>query len=785
MKKYDLSDFPPLFEGAKIVRLNDLLASDNTRLRRLFLQYVRDGVELHGKIEELDERPIFRMDHFFIWLFPKSEQFLLSYLNMGKSTGFPSYPPDRVFPKFEPDSDYLYKHIKREIERGKYTCNEENQKGVSGIRIIGNYPYGSLDYGFIPYTWDSLTEKLETIEPYRYIIPEYDIPNLHSAFLPIEYKEIGKNQLLDSVFDTLPTHAIIDKTICGCGATWLEIHSERNSIIIEPNVPVIIGKAQQHPHLIGVYGETLKARDIARKIQDQSGFVKIMTTPDSYPKVVQALKYLKIPYLKDYFLLFDECEKIISDIDYRQNIALPVDDFFKFQNKAMVSATPIVIDDPRFQAQQFKVVKIKPTFDYKQLLELKPTNNVNVMVKKTLKGLGEDCTICFFYNSIQGIKELIELLEIEDSSHIYCSTDAKKELVKDKYPYVFDSVTNEDGKTILNRYNFFTSRFYSAVDIELPYKPIVIMITQVYKNMADKTPYSLIDPETEAIQITGRFRNGIERLIHITNTNEEMGFYPQESLKQFLEEKHEGFLQLLALQKQVESDGERQILAEAVGRTDYFQQGFATLKGKINYFRYNNAYLDERLKMLYRYSAPLHKAYNRSGAFTIFSEAVYAASTDQERKVLNNRNNSKSKRITLLSEIVNRTFNSSDRFDHQFLEELKQEYALYIEAVTLIGLRKIKALEFKDSDVQAEVNRVKFVKQLRSNKVKDAVYKEFKENTIYTTKHIKEQLKLIFEECKLVLHRQPQGKDISFYFEAETANTKESRGWKLLKKLPD
>ena len=53
----------------------------------------------------------------------------------------------------------------------------------------------------------------------------------------------------------------------------------------------------------------------------------------------------------------------------------------------------------------------------------------------------------------------------------------------------------------LNRYNFFTSRFYSAVDIVLEEKPVVIMISQVHKTVKGKTPYSLIDPETEAIQI--------------------------------------------------------------------------------------------------------------------------------------------------------------------------------------------------------------------------------------------------------------------------------------------
>ena len=37
----------------------------------------------------------------------------------------------------------------------------------------------------------------------------------------------------------IPTNVILDKTLTGVGATYCEIHSKRNSIIIEPNVPVI------------------------------------------------------------------------------------------------------------------------------------------------------------------------------------------------------------------------------------------------------------------------------------------------------------------------------------------------------------------------------------------------------------------------------------------------------------------------------------------------------------------------------------------------------------------
>ncbi len=38
--------------------------------------------------------------------------------------------------------------------------------------------------------------------------------------------------------ENIPTNVILDKTLTGVGATYCEIHAKRNSIIIEPNVPV-------------------------------------------------------------------------------------------------------------------------------------------------------------------------------------------------------------------------------------------------------------------------------------------------------------------------------------------------------------------------------------------------------------------------------------------------------------------------------------------------------------------------------------------------------------------
>ena len=58
----------------------------------------------------------------------------------------------------------------------------------------------------------------------------------------------GQPQRLNQVLPEIPTNVILNKTITGIGATYTEIKAQRNSIIVEPNRPVIYGKERQEKH---------------------------------------------------------------------------------------------------------------------------------------------------------------------------------------------------------------------------------------------------------------------------------------------------------------------------------------------------------------------------------------------------------------------------------------------------------------------------------------------------------------------------------------------------------
>lgn len=59
-------------------------------------------------------------------------------------------------------------------------------------------------------------------------------------------------KFLSDVIDTIPANCLFDKGITGCGGTTLEIKSKRNSLILVPNVNLILNKIEAHENLIGV-----------------------------------------------------------------------------------------------------------------------------------------------------------------------------------------------------------------------------------------------------------------------------------------------------------------------------------------------------------------------------------------------------------------------------------------------------------------------------------------------------------------------------------------------------
>ena len=433
--------------------------------------------------------------------------------------------------------------------------------------------------------------------------------------IPIQQGQWLSKTLKLQGYVNIPTNVILNKTVTGIGATTLEIEAKRHSIIIEPNVPVILGKTKNKPELFAVWEYSTKAK-IKKYFKDRTvQYKKLLTTPEGFKKITDVCKRkdVNIDIYNYFFCLFDECEKIVQDIDFRDKIIQPINDFFLFKNKAFVSATPVKMTHPEFNNQGFKILKVKPQYNYKKDLNLIITDCYEIEVIKKFNELKDSNCVCIFLNKTDSIEKLINTLKIANESKIFCSDKSVKKLKNIGYNNVFDQIDLP-----LKKYNFFTCRFFSAVDIEIRQKPDILLLT----NLNDAY-HTMIDPFTEAIQISGRFRNKYHNgqlpfnsLTHITNLNPDMQVKYSKDVNTMVRTWEQTY-KYINNRLQNETD----IVAKQTLKKELQKVGYADLldeKGNFNYFSLDNLHNEERVKRYYNdFNNWLVRAYRYTGHFIV------------------------------------------------------------------------------------------------------------------------------------------------------------------------
>lgn len=596
---------------------------------------------------------------------------------------------------------------------------------------------------------------------------------MNTQIIQINKNENGKIQYLTEVLPMIPTNTILYKTLTGLGATYGELKANRNSIIIEPNVPVIVGKCNDPKHkednLFGVY-EGVYTEDVIKYLEKSADKrTKILTTPESFQKVKDAFELMDMDIYGTCFLLFDECHKIVKDADYRSDITLPFDDFFLFNEKALVSATPISFSDPRFEMQKFQIIRIEPAFEYKLPVSLIHTNNVLEQLKRTLDKL--DATdICLFVNSTDMIYSFIKQLDIENESTVFCAKKSVEKLKNKKFKHAFE----QWSKSKMKKYNFFTSRFYNALDIELEIKPTVIMISDVYFS-----EYSMIDPHTDAIQAIGRFRNGVNRVCHIFNTNPNLPVRTEEEIGIYLQVSKEVYDKIKTFYDCATSEEARNAYHGILKVLPFNQM--LNKDGKENFFAIDN-YVDEALlKSSYNAQEKLIASYRSNRLFDLDVESAYFPFGDFERLKKESKYASlKDKRKEVVRQLELLKGDDETEMIRNYKEDLRKADSFIYGAYEEIGKEMIESLDYS-------VKRIKEAMILKQNREKtegtefiQLIKNSFKVGQKYTKKYIKEELTRIYALTGVTPQKTITGQSIKEFFHVKEINTGGSRKFLLV-----
>lgn len=513
---------------------------------------------------------------------------------------------------------------------------------------------------------------------------------MNTTYINIEKKN-GKTQYLTEVLPKIPTNTILYKKLTGLGATYGELKADRDSIILEPNVPVIKGKCKDPKHakdnLMGVY-ENVTVDSIVKYLQAcKEKHIKLLSTPESFSKIKAAFEEIDRDIYSTCYLLFDECHKIVKDVDYRENITLPFDDFFMFENKGLVSATPLDFTDPRFFKQKFQIMEVQPNFEYAQPLNLYHTNNVLQELKKRIGNIEKP--IFLFINSTETIYSIMDKLDILEQSTVFCAYNSVKNL-KDKK---FSQVYSDWDAAKMNKYNFLTSRFFNALDIELDFQPEVFIVTDV--TMATQ---SIIDPFTDTIQIIGRFRNGIASASHITNTDYKFKVRSKAQLQFRINVFEENYKMLKAYYYNATSDELRDAVKAILN--NHPLTPLLNTDGTKNWFKIDNYLAENLVQGYYNSFDELVKNYKRCESFKLNYESQAYKLSDTERLKRENKSLSiKAKRREIVEQLeILKGDETSIAMEHK--RELIRTDAFIVQAYDELGKAKIEELKYSQSSIR-------------------------------------------------------------------------------------
>ncbi len=597
----------------------------------------------------------------------------------------------------------------------------------------------------------------------------------------------GSIPYLSSIIEEIPTNTIICKTLTGLGATYSECKAKRHSIIIEPNLPVIIGKCNSEVHkedgLFGVYKGVRKdhiSYYINNQIQDGK-YIKIMTTPESFMRVQMAIHECDMDIMTDFFLLFDECHKVIQDNDYRNTVTLPFDTFFSCENKALVSATPLEFSDPRFEVNGFTEIVVEPDFDYSQEVKLVMTDNICVATQVALdikvdeelvnarnslypeKGR-EDAVYFIFCNSLCFIKSAIRELGIQNESKIYCSHNSCEDLSRNGYTNYSENWDSQYAK-----YNFFTSRFYNAFDIELDIKPNVIMVSD-----GTICVPSLLAPATDVRQIIGRFRNGVDSVVHVFTINLDFPSRTRKDIKEYVDSQQMIYLDIHTRWENATTQESANAFCDACeSMLPHCWHKWVDDVVYENSFAIDNYIEDQYLISTYSDLDWFLREYEKEKGIKIaflmpiFKKDPYKI---QKNKTLNEHRKEIVEQLALLGDC-------ESEFDRRVKEDLRNVDSFIVEAYELLGRETIEKLQYSRKKINEAMILAHAEERLRGDEILRCIRNSFIVGQWYSVDFIKKELKRIYKLFNIVSPKAITSRSIKDFFIVKESKRKNVRGY--------
>jgi hypothetical protein len=326
-------------------------------------------------------------------------------------------------------------------------------------------------------------------------------------------------------------NGVLKKKYTGLGATTCELNAPRNSILVFPYLLLAKEKADKSPDYFffktvdsKIDNKKCNFEELRNYINKKKTAQKICLVVDNIEKLINALKELNLKPYRNYFLLFDEVETLQLQSGFRHSITKSFDYFKDFDEKCLVTATPIKFNDAEIRELDNYTVSIKvdktppavgiieddrgepinwpePVYEDFKPINLKYLVANNIIGEVAMRVISvtkehPDKKLLIGINSKREINEFITVLKEEGGIElkdigVIASDNSELDFVKE----VFVKIENEE---LPRKINIATSIVYSGIDIKEQYIAIAISLKG--------KPHHLFSRES-LIQFLGRCRH--------------------------------------------------------------------------------------------------------------------------------------------------------------------------------------------------------------------------------------------------------------------------------------
>ena len=323
----------------------------------------------------------------------------------------------------------------------------------------------------------------------------------------------------------------------------------------------------------------------------------------------------------------------------------------------------------------------------------------------------------------------------------------------------------------MKRVNWLTSRFYNALDVEISDRPNVVMFTDCYF-----AEFTMIDPFTDAIQIVGRFRNGVQDIYHIANTK---ASFP-------LHNNSKAVLTYVRIQEWIYRyvnqwyNRSRGIVSEAlldIMSTMPYNR-WLDKDGHKNHFAIDNYVNGEMMKTYYRGSEYLLYAYQHTGAFIVQHRNFIYPIGDLERlqRECSGLSVQEKRRIIVNQlELLGET-----EADVEFKRDLIASDAFIVEAYDILGKDELERLDYRMKPIREAMIIKQHQQEAKTTDVVRLVNNSFNKGRWYSLRYIKEDLKSIYKKMNIPHKKAITAQTIKEYFDVKEWRKSNERGYLLI-----